>query len=63
MDNNSKNINKLFIILLNMKNTVTNLKEEKIDEENELSIFNNLTLYTDRVVELINKNIIDYSSK
>ena len=46
-----------------MKNTVTNIKEEKIDEENELSIFNNLTLYTDRVVELINKNIIDYSSK
>ena len=32
-------------------------------DENELSDFYNLALYTDRIVELINNNIIDYSSK
>lgn len=35
-------------------------KEEINEEENELYV--NLTLYTDRVVELLNKDIIDYSS-
>ena len=35
-------------------------KEEINEEENEL--YANLTLYTDRVVELLNKDIIDYSS-
>ena len=46
-----------------MKYKINNIKEENIDEKNELSIFKNLTLYTDRVIELIYKNIIDYSSK
>ena len=37
--------------------------EKTENNENELNEFSNLTLYTDRIVELINKNIIDYSSK
>ena len=37
--------------------------KEQSKDENELSDFYNLTLYTDRIVELINNNIIDYSSK
>ena len=37
--------------------------KEQNKDENEWSDFYNLALYTDRIVELINNNIIDYSSK
>ena len=46
-----------------MENSEQNKKTENYENENELNEFSNLTLYTDRIVELINKNIIDYSSK
>ena len=46
-----------------MENSEQNKKAENYENENELNEFSNLTLYTDRIVELINKNIIDYSSK
>ena len=46
-----------------MENNEQNKKTENNENENELNEFSNLTLYTDRIVELINKNIIDYSSK
>ena len=46
-----------------MENNEQNIKKENNEKENELSEFSNLALYTDRIVELINKNIIDYSSK
>lgn len=46
-----------------MENSEQNKKTENNENENELNEFSNLTLYTDRIVELINKNIIDYSSK
>ena len=44
-----------------MKSKDKNKENEK--EENELNDFYNLTLYTDRIVELINNNIIDYTCK
>ncbi len=37
--------------------------ENEENDNNDDDIFTDLSLYTDRVVELINKNIIDYSSK
>ena len=46
-----------------MENNEQNIKMENNGNENELNQFSNLTLYTDRIVELINKNIIDYTSK
>lgn len=46
-----------------MENSEQSKKTENNENENELNEFSNLTLYTDRIVELINKNIIDYSSK
>ena len=46
-----------------MENNEQNIKTENNGNENELNQFSNLTLYTDRIVELINKNIIDYTSK
>ena len=38
------------------------LKEQINDDEDELYKFGRLTLYTDRIIELLNKSIIDYSS-
>jgi hypothetical protein len=38
------------------------LKEQINDDEDELYKFGSLTLYTDRIIELLNKSIIDYSS-
>ena len=46
-----------------MDNKEFNLNEKNNEEENESSQVENLTLYTDRVIELINKSIIDYSCK
>jgi hypothetical protein len=40
-----------------------NNEENKKENDNNDDIFTDLSLYTDRAVELINKNIIDYSSK
>ena len=45
-----------------MKNNKPKIKE-LVEDENELSKFSNLTIYLDRIFELINNNIIDYSSK
>lgn len=40
------------------------MENEKINPENEiLNNFSELALMTDKIVELIEKNIIDYSSK
>jgi hypothetical protein len=40
-----------------------NKLEEKINEDDdEIYKFESLTLYTDRIIELLNKSIIDYSS-
>ena len=41
----------------------TNTFEENAEYEHKMAQFGYLTLYTDRIVELINRNIIDYSSK
>ena len=38
------------------------LNEQINDDEDELYKFGSLTLYTDRIIELLNKSIIDYSS-
>lgn len=38
------------------------IKEEINEDEDEIYKFENLTLYTDRIIELLNKSIIDYSS-
>jgi hypothetical protein len=38
------------------------LKEQINEDEDEIYKFENLTLYTDRIIELLNKSIIDYSS-
>jgi hypothetical protein len=40
------------------------LKEQinEDEDEDEIYKFENLTLYTDRIIELLNKSIIDYSS-
>lgn len=38
------------------------LKEEINEDEDEIYKFDKLTLYTDRIIELLNKSIIDYSS-
>jgi hypothetical protein len=46
-----------------MENQELNKFQENNEEENDLYKFENFTLYTDRIVELLNKNIIDYSSK
>ena len=46
-----------------MNNIESNINEKNNEEKNEFCQFGNLTLYTDRVIELINKNIIDYSCK
>ena len=46
-----------------MDNKESNINEKNNEEKNEFLQFGNLTLYTDRVIELINKNIIDYSCK
>ena len=45
-----------------MKNNKIKNKE-LIEDENELSTISNLTIYLDKTLELINYNIIDYSSK
>jgi hypothetical protein len=37
--------------------------KEFTEDENELSKFSNLTIYLDRNYELLNNNVIDYSSK
>jgi hypothetical protein len=40
-----------------------NKLEEQINEDDdEIYKFESLTLYTDRIIELLNKSIIDYSS-
>ena len=46
-----------------MKNNKPKIKKEITKDENELSKFSSLTIYLDRNLELINNNIIDYSSK
>lgn len=46
-----------------MDNKDYNINEKNNEEENDYCQFENLILYTDRVIELINKNIIDYSCK
>ena len=38
------------------------LKEQINEDEDEIYKFGSLTLYTDRIIELLNKSIIDYSS-
>ncbi len=38
------------------------LKEQINEDEDEIYKFESLTLYTDRIIELLNKSIIDYSS-
>ncbi len=38
------------------------LKEEINEDEDEIYKLDKLTLYTDRIIELLNKSIIDYSS-
>ena len=45
-----------------MKKNIPKIKEFE-EDDNELSKFSNLTIYLDRIFELINNNIIDYSSK
>ena len=46
-----------------MENEESNSIDEKNTELNDYVNFGNLTLYTDRIVELLKKDIIDYSSK
>lgn len=47
-----------------MENKKHHAKDEKEkDPDDDLHSFINLTVYTDRVIELINQNIIDYSCK
>ena len=41
----------------------TNTIEDNEEYEYKVAQFGYLTLYTDRIVDLINQNIIDYSSK
>ena len=38
------------------------LKEQINEDEDGIYKFESLTLYTDRIIELLNKSIIDYSS-
>ena len=45
-----------------MKNNKQKIKEFT-EDENELSKFSNLIIYLDRNFELLNNNVIDYSSK
>ena len=45
-----------------MKNDKPKIKDFA-EDENELNKFSNLAIYLDRIFELINNNIIDYSSK
>lgn len=37
--------------------------EKKLDEEKSLEDYQNLSTYFDKVIELINKSIIDYESE
>ena len=46
-----------------MENEESNIIDEKNKELNDYLDIGNLTLYTDRIVELLKKDIIDYSSK
>ena len=46
-----------------MKIKKTNTIEDNEEYEYKVAQFGYLTLYTDRIVDLINQNIIDYSSK
>ena len=46
-----------------MENQESNKIDENHKELADYFNFGNATLYTDRIVELLNKNIIDYSSK
>jgi hypothetical protein len=38
------------------------INEDEDEDEDVLYKFGSLTLYTDRIIELLNKSIIDYSS-
>ena len=46
-----------------MKKNDVNLNNNNIDKNNSSLQFTELTEITDRLIELIGKNIIDYSSK
>ena len=46
-----------------MENQESNTIDENNKELNDYFNSGNVTLYTDRIVELLNKNIIDYSSE
>ena len=37
--------------------------EKKLEQKNNLEDFTTLSLYVDKVIELLNKNIIDYQSE
>ena len=54
----------IFSFSKKMENKKHHAKDEKEkDPDDDLHSFINLTVYTDRVIELINQNIIDYSCK